>query len=190
MRVGERASVSVDADAGWGVEGNRALSVPGSASLEYEVELLAVTHEGELWDMVFERKMEGAEWRRARGVQLFKQGHVYFAHEEFLQGQRYLAYMLELTDEQAVVVQAAKLTSDLNCAASALKLGLEHDVLKFGKAALLVDKKNAKALYRMAQAHAALGDIPRALEWCDGLLLAHPGDAEGARLRTRIERRA
>lgn len=186
MRVGERASVLVDADAGWGSAGNRHLGVPSGASLAYDVELLGSEPEGELWDLSFERKMELAEWRRARGVELYKRGHAYFAHEEFLQGQRYLSFMLELSDDEAKQVRDAQTVSDLNCAATALRLGLERDALKHCDAVLAVSPSNAKAHYRRAQAYAALGDIAQATLSCDALLRHHPNDPDGLKLRARI----
>ncbi|KAG8462858.1 hypothetical protein KFE25_001631 [Diacronema lutheri] len=189
MRVGERAHVLVDADAGWGVDGNRLLGVPARASLEYDVELLALTAEPELWDLDFGAKMELAQWRRARGVALYQRGHAYGAHEEFLQGQRYLSFMADLGAEDAERVQRAKVTSDLNCAATALKLGLERDALKYCAAVLAVDEANAKAHYRAAQAHAALGDILKAEAACDRLLRFNPGHADGAALRAMVKRR-
>lgn len=189
MRVGERASVTVDADAGWGACGNRHLGVPPNACLCYDVELLGAEAEPELWDLGFEQKLELAEWRRARGAVLYGRGHAYFAHEEFLQGQRYLAFMLELTEADAERVRRAQAVSDLNCAATALRLGLERDALKHCAAVLAVDPPNAKAHYRAAQAHAALGDICAAEAACDALCAHHPADPDGPRLRLKIRAR-
>lgn len=189
MRVGEKAEVRLEPDAAYGVHGVPTLHIPPSAALVYTVELLDVVEEAELWDMGFEEKMAQAEWRRERGVDLFKAGHAHHAHEEFLQGQRYLAYMLELTDAQAQAVCAAKLKSELNCAASALKLGLEREALKHCAAALDAEPDNAKALYRKAQALAALGRFEEADATCALLIAAHPADGEGEKLRQRIHGR-
>ena len=68
MRVGERAEVTIAPEGGYGAAGSVANPmVPGSATLTYDVELLTVEKEIELWDMSFEDKMRLAAERKQRG---------------------------------------------------------------------------------------------------------------------------
>ena len=68
MRVGEHAMVTVKPEGGYGAAGSVSNPVvPGSATLNYDVALLSVDKEEELWELSFERKMELAEERRRRG---------------------------------------------------------------------------------------------------------------------------
>jgi len=188
MRVGERAEVRLEPNAAYGTHGVPTLGIPPSASLEYDIELLDVVDEPELWDMDYNTKMGQAEWRRERGVTLFKAGHAHHAYDEFLQGQRYLEYMLDLSDAEAEAVRAAKLRSELNCAASSLKLGLERETLKHCARALEYEPSNAKALYRKAQALAGLGRFDEAEATCELLSAEQP--SEGEQLLKRIRARA
>jgi FK506-binding protein 4/5 len=191
MVVGERARILLPADAAYGPHGNSFLAIPPGAALEYDVELLGVVAEPELWEADFGGKMAAAEWRRSRGAELYAAGHAYAAHDEFLQGQRYLAFMVEaeLTADDAAALAAARLRSELNCAASALKLGMERDALKYCDRALALEPINPKALYRRAQAHAALGDMEAARAGAAELERAHPGSVHVAELRALLARR-
>ena len=54
-------------------------------------------------------------------------------------------------------------------------------------AALALDSSHAKALYRRAQAHAALSQLPAALRDCRLLLLREPKNAEALALETKLK---
>mmetsp|Transcript_6159 Transcript_6159/g.17925 ORF Transcript_6159/g.17925 Transcript_6159/m.17925 type:complete len:359 (-) Transcript_6159:192-1268(-) len=186
MEVGEEAEVTVPSDSGYEAHGNQFLGVPANATLVYTIKLITITDEGELWDMAFETKQELAAWRRARGKELFMGGHFYQAHEEFLQGLRFLQYMLQLSADQESLVREAKQAAHLNIAATSLKLGLEHEALRYCGQVLDVEPTNGKAMYRRAQAYAALGKFAEALEACASLIEHHPDDKGASALRQRI----
>ena len=94
MRVGERAEVTVGPEGGYGRAGSVELPcVPGSATLTYDVEMLDLESEGELWDLSFESKMRYATERRERGNTLIGGGHILMADAEYEQALRYLVFM-------------------------------------------------------------------------------------------------
>lgn len=76
MRAGEHALVTVAPEGGYGAAGSHSVwherTVPGSSTLVYDVEVLKLEEEANLWDQSFEDKMRFAEERRERGTRLFK----------------------------------------------------------------------------------------------------------------------
>lgn len=81
MRAGERAEITVRPEGGYGAAGSISNPVvPGSATLTYDVELLSVENEEDLWDLTFEKKIALAEERRQRGNALV--GGKYYTEAE------------------------------------------------------------------------------------------------------------
>jgi len=103
MCVGEVARVTVQPEGGFGGGGSPSMPrVPGSAVLQYELELLGLETEGELWDLLFDEKIGYARERRERGNRLFKRQRFREADEEYEQGLRYLVYMPQVEEAEQV----------------------------------------------------------------------------------------
>ena len=129
MKAGETARVIVEPDGGYGAAGNIAHPrVPGSTTLVFVVELLALEEELELWDLSFEQKLVLARERRERGKTLFVGSHFAEADAEFeqvasarailghvacsrhvfipsSQAMRYLVFMPEASDDERATLE-------------------------------------------------------------------------------------
>jgi len=105
MREGESARVVVQPEGAYGDAGSPAAPrVPGSAVVTYEVELVKLEEEAELWDLSFDDKLRLAAERRERGNALYRGLAFAAADEEYEQGMRYLVYMPQPEDGQLVMV--------------------------------------------------------------------------------------
>ena len=103
MNAGEHAEVIVKPEGGYGAAGSVSNPVvPGSATLVFDVELLTVDKEAELWDLSFEKKMELADERRQRGNTLVGGKYYLDADAEYEQGMRYLVFNPHPTEEQVI----------------------------------------------------------------------------------------
>jgi FKBP-type peptidyl-prolyl cis-trans isomerase len=107
MREGELATVTVQPSGGYGGGGSpSAPRVPGSAVLRYELELLSLKTEPDLWDLEFDQKLAFARERRERGNRLFKRHLFREADEEYEQGLRYLVYMPQVEAHEKAPLDA------------------------------------------------------------------------------------
>jgi hypothetical protein len=179
--------------------------VPGSATLTYDVELLSVEAEEELWDMGFEAKMKLASERRSRGNTLVGGGHLLMASEEYEQALRYLVFMPHPEEAHKPLIAEAITAVRLNLAAARLRMGDEARAIKAASEALgtCADGSEgaayrSKAHYRLAQAHTQLGKYKLAAHHLSKAEEAAAGDAasvaairkEGERLQRRQEKHA
>lgn len=194
MCEGERALVTVAPEGGYGAAGSHTYPiVPGSCTLVYDVELMRLEEELDLWDQSFETKMRFAEERRARGNRLFKRGLYAWADAEYEQALRYLLFNPHPTPEESVAIGAASLAVQLNLAASKLRCDREVEALAHAAQALQLQPEHPKALYRSAQAHTQRGEYALARGFLQRAEAAAQGDGEvlkavaqeGARLEQR-----
>ena len=184
MCAGEHAEVTIQPEGGYGTAGSISNPVvPGSATLTYDVEILTVEKEEELWELSFETKVELADERRRRGNTLVGTRFYMEANEEYEQGMRYLIFNPHPTEEQAAVLQPAMLTLHLNLAAVKLRLKREDDAIKQAHDALKISADHPKALYRIGQAYTQLGKYTLArfhLEKAEAVVSAgHPSVPKG-----------
>lgn len=199
MQVGEHAEIRVKPEGGYGAGGSIANPmVPGSATLVYEVELLSIDKETELWDMSFDEKMKLAAERRQRGNTLVGGGHFLMADAEYEQALRYLIFMPHPEPEQTPLIADAITAVHLNLAATKLRLGDEQGAIKNANDALGKCDEGArayisKAHYRLAQAYTQLGKYALSQRHLDFAEEAAEGDAaavDGIRKeRERLSRR-
>lgn len=158
MREGERAQITVKPEGGYGASGSVAHPcVPGSATLVYDVEVVKLEDEGELWDLSFEQKMQLAEERKQRGNALFKAKQLLWADAEcaettcfpslwhlgevswrsartfldrYEQAKRYLAFNPNPEEGEVAPLKEATALVNLNLAATKLRLGREAEAVK------------------------------------------------------------
>ena len=199
MRAGDHAEVILKPDGGYGAAGNVSNPVvPGSATLTFDVELLSVDKEEELWELSFEQKVSLAEERRQRGNTLVGGKYFLDADAEYEQGMRYLIFNPHPTEEQAAVLGPATLSLHLNMAATKLRLAREMDAIKHCQDALKMSPDHPKAYYRLGQAYNQLGKYALAREQLEKAEKAAQGDGsslksirdEMERLRKRKEKHA
>lgn len=199
MKVGERAEVTVAPEGGYGAAGSvDNPMVPGSATLTYEVELLSVDTEIELWDMSFEEKMRLAAERKQRGNTLVAGGHLLMADAEYEQALRYLVFMPHPEEGQVPLIDEALLAVHLNLAATKLRLGMEEKAIKHANDALAKQPDSTKAHYRLGQAYTQLGKTSLAEHHLERAEKCAAGDEaslagirkERERLKRRVEKHA
>jgi len=183
MREGESARVVVQPEGAYGDAGSPAAPrVPGSAVVtcasfrrgrrplplqtsrlppalfrRYEVELVKLEEEAELWDLSFDDKLRLAAERRERGNALFRGLAFAEADEEYEQGMRYLVYMPQPEDGQLAPLEEATVRMQLNLCAAKLRTGREAAALAHADKVLELRPEHPKALYRKGQAHTQLG---------------------------------
>jgi len=130
MCEGEVAKITIQPEGGYGAAGSpSAPCVPGSAVLLYEVELLSLQTEGDLWDLEFDQKINFARERRERGNRLFKRQYFREADEEYEQGLRYLIYMPQIEENQKEPLEQEMVLMQLNLTASKLRCGHEASAI-------------------------------------------------------------
>ena len=179
MREGEHALVTVAPEGGYGAAGSHTYPiVPGSCTLVYDVEVVRLEEEGDLWDQSFGTKMRFAEERRARGNRLFKRRLYEWADAEYEQALRYLLYNPHPTPEESTAISAASLAVQLNLAASKLRCDRESEALAHAEQALQLQPEHPKALYRSAQAHTQRGEYAQARGFLRRAEAAAQGDSE------------
>jgi len=158
MREGESARVVVQPEGAYGDAGSPAAPrVPGSAVVTYEVELVKLEEEAELWDLSFDDKLRLAAERRERGNALYRGLAFAAADEEYEQGMRYLVYMPQPEDGQLAPLEEATVRMQLNLCAAKLRTGREAAALAHADKVLELRPEHPKALYRKGQAHTQLG---------------------------------
>jgi len=177
MRAGERAHISVEPQGGYGAAGNiQYPRIPGSTTLWYDVEMLSLEKEGDLWDLTFEAKTRMANVRRERGNALFRGGHFKEADEEYEQAMRYLYFMPHVSEEEGETVQQRVATLNLNLAASKLRCGFEASAITHAEKVLESCAEHPKALYRIGQANTQLGRYEDARRYLERAEKASQGD--------------
>jgi len=194
MRAGERATITIAPEGGYGGGGSISNPVvPGSATLTYDVEVLSIEKEEELWDLSFEDKMRYAAERRQRGNTLTGGKYYLMAAEEYEQGLRYLVFMPHPEPQQVPHIQEASAACHLNLAAVNLRMGREKTAIKHAEDCLKLRPDDAKAHYRLGQAYNQLGDYQRATKHLTLAEKHAAGDAGSvaaiAKERERLQRR-
>jgi FKBP-type peptidyl-prolyl cis-trans isomerase len=165
MCAGERAEVVCKPEAGYGAAGSvEHPCVPGSATLTYDVEMLSVDDEGQLWDLSFEEKMRLAEDRRLRGNTLVGGKYYLMAEEEYGAALRYLVFMPHPEPHQLAPIKEKLAAVHLNLAAVKLRMSRETDAIKHCHDCLEVDSEQPKAHYRLGQAYTQLGKVALATD--------------------------
>ena len=162
MRVGEKAEVRVEPAGGYGAEGReRAPKVPSNATLRYEVELLELQPAPPLTS---EAQLALASESRLRGNNLFNAGNFEWADLEYSDAGDRLAKMAALGQHETPEWEAMVCATNLNLAASRIKLEEGRQALEYANAVLELRPDDSKALFRCGQANALLGEYATAKE--------------------------
>ena len=136
LREGEVCNVIVKPAGGYGnrgyVDANGVRTVPGDCTLAFEVEVVTVKDELELWNMDFTTKMRYAAEYRERGNTLFRNKYYKFADEEYEHAMRYLLFNTHPTEEELPFITEGLVAVQLNMTASKLRTGREDEAIKQG----------------------------------------------------------
>jgi len=210
MRRGEKAILRARHDYAYGEDGSPP-TIPGGASLDFEVELFN-WDEKDPEDMAPEERSAYAMKQKDLGNQAFKEQNFTAAASAYAQGAKYITYgqnedasagghghshggqmchsdhgggddVPELGEEDKKLA-VALLT---NCAMARLRND-EPDLAKFDcSQALQLDSKNVKAIFRLGKAKLALGEHDAAMEDAALVLEIEPGNKDAELLQKQVD---
>jgi FK506-binding protein 4/5 len=179
LKVEEKGLFTIRADYGYGAAGNAALHIAPNADLQYEIQLLELTKDKDYWQYdSFDDKFEQATLRKNQGNTLYTQGKYARAIAKYKRGADFVDYLHKATDEEKAKANTLKVTLFLNTAQCHLKTHDWKTAIEQCNKALEIDKKNAKGIFRRAQAHSALDSWDAARADFEEALLLLPGDAD------------
>mmetsp|Transcript_46225 Transcript_46225/g.128450 ORF Transcript_46225/g.128450 Transcript_46225/m.128450 type:complete len:414 (+) Transcript_46225:56-1297(+) len=182
---GEKCVFTIQPEGGYGnagyVDSKGVRTVPGDCVLVFEVEIIKVIEQYELWNLDYDTKMSHAAEYRERGNTLFRNKYYKMADEEYEHAMRYLLFHPHPTDEQQPFIREGLTAVQLNVMATKLRIGEEEEALLNGEKVLEIVPNHAKALYRMGQAHVALGNYKKAEAYLNKAMKAAGDDDEAVK---------
>jgi len=169
--LNEKIRVWIKSGYGYGAKGDKKLSVPPNSDLRYDIELHTFDNETPSADLKEDKKIE-------RGQQRKDLGNLFFKREDTRRAVKAYEAVISLFDnlddfkgDEKGQARALKATAFGNLSAVKLKQKDWLGVIEQSTKALELEPKNAKVLFRRAQAQAhrgenayALTDIKQALE--------------------------
>ena len=147
MLKGEKAILRCTSEYGYGDRGSPP-SIPGGASLDFEVELFGWTKD--IWKMDIDEKIAEAESSKASGTVAFKAGDFKTAAREYADGMKYVWENVH-ADEDKDKAAEIRLSLALNAAAAQLKMGENNEAIANCDKVLEGDPANVKAIFRKGQ---------------------------------------
>jgi FK506-binding protein 4/5 len=163
MKKGERALATLAPAFAFGAVGAPAGSpwaptaaVPPNAAVTYELELLDFQKAKDTWEMDAGEKVAAGVAAKDKGNAAFKAGALARAVRLWTRAQQAVEYEDAFDAAQKAAAKELKRACDLNLAAAHLKAGRHGEAAKAATKVLDADPGNAKALFRRAQARAAL----------------------------------
>ncbi|CAM6018965.1 unnamed protein product [Sphagnum balticum] len=168
MNVGESAVLHVGYQLAYGEEGSFSFpNVPPQADVIYEVELIGFEEAKEgrpRGEMTVEERIEAADRRRIDGNELFKEGNIEAAMQQYEMALAFMGddFMFQLFGKYRDMANAVKNPCHLNLAACLLKLNRFEEVIGHCTVVLAEDQDNSKALFRRGKARLELGQTDTA----------------------------
>ncbi|XP_012597698.1 inactive peptidyl-prolyl cis-trans isomerase FKBP6 isoform X2 [Microcebus murinus] len=174
MRRGELARFLFRPNYAYGTLGCPPL-IPPNATVLFEIELLDFLDSAESDkfcalsaeqqdEFPLQKVLKVAATEREFGNYLFRQNRFYNAKVRYKRALQLLHRRTAPLDEQHLV-EAAKLLVLLNLSFAYLKLDRPIMALRYGEQALLIDQKNAKALFRCGQACLLMTEYQKARDF-------------------------
>eukprot|EP00741_Cyanophora_paradoxa_P010606 tig00020537_g10250.t1 len=179
MREGERALIIVRSDYGYGEPGSPP-SIPGNATIKFEVEVLSVTDTtADESELDFGDRIELARRRKEEGVALYRAGDARRAAKRWESAVELVEKDVdELEGRERKEAEAVMLSCHLNAAQALLKLAHHKAAVAHCDRALAIDRNSVKALYRRAQGLVAAQEFDRARVDLDRAAHIDPTSAE------------
>jgi len=166
MKKGEKANITASPEYGY-PEGEPADNIPPNSNLLFQIELLDFKKEEPQLLLTPDEKLEGALKKKEQGNQLFQRSKFKHAERKYNEIIEMLKEDHEFNFEEKGsqnAMQAMKLSSYLNAAASQLKLKKYKEALQNCDKALVIDSQNPKAFFRRGQAYFGIDEWDEALK--------------------------
>jgi FKBP-type peptidyl-prolyl cis-trans isomerase len=164
MKKGERASVRVASEYGYGKEGNSKLGIPSNAALVYDIELVDFPEAPKTYSMKNDEKVEHGNKLKEVGNAFFKKDQLKRARHFYDEASKLFQHEKNLEGAIKKQVDQLSVAAKGNLAACALKQGDYSETVKVSTEVLALDSGNVKVLFRRAQAYHNRKDYDEALE--------------------------
>ncbi|CAF0995714.1 unnamed protein product [Adineta ricciae] len=161
MTKGEHCQLKLKSKATFGLE---KFNIPKNAHVEYIVTLHDFEKGVDKYSMSDADKIEQSEKLKKRAGELFKDGHHYVAGKKYKAITEYLKSENYESDSDKKKADELKLTANSNLGLCHLKLGQHAECIRACDAALELDPKNEKCLFRRAQSQMAMNRYEEAIK--------------------------
>ncbi|XP_056137828.1 peptidyl-prolyl cis-trans isomerase FKBP4 [Lampris incognitus] len=162
MEQEEEASFTIMAKYAFGNAGSTKYNIPGGATLQYKIKLVAFEKAKESWEMNTSEKLEQSAIVKEKGTQYFKEGKYKQASMQYKRIVSWLEHESGLSEEDKQKAEALRLAAHLNLAMCFLKLQEPNQALENCDKALELDESNEKALFRRGEALFAMKEFDEA----------------------------
>lgn len=176
MEQGEEALFSIKAKYGFGNAGNEKLGVPGGATLQYKIKLIALEKAKESWEMNTSEKLEQSVIVKEKGTQYFKEGKYKQASVQYKRIVLWLEHESGFQEEDEKKAKALRLAAHLNLAMCYLKIQEPSPALDSCDKALELDSTNEKALFRRGEALFVMKEFERAKDDFQKVVQLYPSN--------------
>ncbi|KAK9710731.1 FKBP-type peptidyl-prolyl cis-trans isomerase [Popillia japonica] len=176
FKKGEVSRLTIKPKYAFGSEGCAEFNVPPNAIVEYTVTLKSFEKAKESWSLDSEEKIEQGKLFKEKGTNYFKAGKLQLAVKMY---KKVLSF-LDFEKDEGPTSEDRKsllLSSNLNLALCYLKLSEPFEAKNSATAALDIDEKNEKALFRRGQAYLAIGEPQLAADDFKTLLTVEPNNS-------------
>lgn len=180
MAKGAQAEVRTTGEYLFSAAENAKLGLDASTPVLVTITLRSFTKAPSMYELSAADKLTTATRLKDEGNAMFKAAQLRRAMRKYQAVIDCFASTTGLLDEDRKAADALTLSAHLNAAACTLKTGDNKKVIEHTNKALAIDKGNAKAVYRKAQALYAMRDFEQAR---DILAEALAKDADNAELK-------
>lgn len=176
MEQGEEALFNMKPKYGFGNAGNATCNIPGGATLQYKIKLVAFEKAKESWEMNTVEKLEQSSIVKEKGTQYFKEGKYKQASVQYKRIVSWLEHESGLSEEDEKKAKALRLAAHLNLAMCFLKLQEPNQALESCDKALELDVSNEKALFRRGEALFGMKEFDRARDDFQQVVQLYPAN--------------
>jgi len=181
MKKGERAVLTVTKPV-LVVDDQLGIQAAAANYILLTLELKDFENAKDRWSMSEEEKLEFGGARKEVGTSLFKSGRLGLALQRYKKVCELFDYIDDFKEDNKATAKELKSACELNQVACFLKL---QDYLQAKTACdnvLKDDKRNVKALYRLAQANFGLKNFEESIRGCKSVVEADPQNREARQL--------
>ncbi|KAG7216091.1 hypothetical protein INR49_007843 [Caranx melampygus] len=176
MEQGEEALFHIKPKYGFGNTGNVKYNIPGGATLQYKIKLIAFEKAKESWEMNTLEKLEQSGIVKEKGTQYFKEGKYKQASVQYKKIVSWLEHESGLSEEDEKKAKALRLAAHLNLAMCFLKLQEPNQTLENCDKALELDASSEKALFRRGEALFCMKEFDRARDDFQRVVQLYPAN--------------
>ncbi|UJR28504.1 hypothetical protein I4U23_009742 [Adineta vaga] len=173
MTKGEHCQLKLKSKA---LFGSDKFNIPKNAQVEYIVTLLNFEKGVDKYSMSEADKLEESEKLKKRAGELFKDGHYYVACKKYKTITEYLKSGNYESDSDKKKAHELKLTANSNMGLCHLKLNQHAECIRACDAALELDSKNEKCLFRRGQSQIAMNRYEEAIKDFQQVLKLNPSN--------------